>query len=310
MKVITSYNKPDLDGIACMYAYSEFLEKRNEKVNYYIWGEPKQEVQIVCDMFNIELNSINLEEISKESEFIIVDLNGKDQMHDIVENDKIIEIIDHHSISKFVPTYSGLQRMQIDKLGAAATIVTERYKYSGIIPSRNSAILLFYGIISNSINLKANITKQRDIDACEWLKSICQDISEEAIAEIFVRKSQIEDSNLQKEMECEIPTVLTDFKALVGQLEVANLESFLAEKKEKIVNIMKDSKRDKQVQYAFINCIDILNGYVVILVADEESKKFLIDTFGFEQSSNNEFKVNRVVQRKELTAFLRKKYNK
>ena len=47
MKVVMSYIRPDLDGVSCMYAYSELLNKQGEEANYFIWNKPRQEVEIV-----------------------------------------------------------------------------------------------------------------------------------------------------------------------------------------------------------------------------------------------------------------------
>ncbi len=309
MKVVMSYSQPDLDGISCMYAYSEFLNKQGEKADYAIWNEPKQEVKIVCDMFGIKLKGLKIEEIPEDSEFVIVDLNGKEQIHDIVESKNIVEIIDHHAMSKWLQSYINLKRMQIDRLGAAATIVTERYKESGLIPSREAAILLFYGIISNSINLKSNITNQRDVKACDWLKSICSDISEEKIKEIFIKKSYIEDGNLRSEMECEIPNVFPNFKVIVAQLEIADLDKFLKERKSEIISIMQRVKQEKKVDFIFINCVDILNGYIIVFGADDESNEFVFKTYGYEFNKNNEARIDKIIQRKDMTKILREKYN-
>lgn len=309
MKIVTSYQKPDIDGVACMYAYSELLNRQGEETEYFIWDKPKQEVTIVCDMFGITLSSLKEDEILENSEFVVVDLNGKDQLHDIVKEDKVVEIIDHHGLSRWLQSYTSIQRLQIDKVGAAATIVTERYKESGLIPSREAAILLFYGIISNSINLKSSLTKTRDKEACQWLKSICQDISEEKIKEIFIKKSRIEDCNLRYEMECEVPNTFPDFKVIIALLEVANLEEFLKDKKQQILKIMQSVKKENQVNYIFINCIDILNGYIIVFAADEESREFVRRTFGYEFDQNNMAKINRIIPRKDMTAIMRKKYN-
>lgn len=309
MKIVTSYYEPDLDGVACMYAYSELLNRIDEEAGYFIWENPKQEVNIVCNMFGIKLKSMKEEDFKENSKFVIVDLNGKEQLHKKIETNQIIEIIDHHGLSKWLQSYTAIQRLQIDKIGAAATIVTERYIEAGLIPSKESAILLFYGIISNSINLKSNITKKRDVEACKWLQSICKDISNEKIKEIFIKKSIIEDGNLRTEMECEIPNTFPNFNVTVGQLEVANLEEFLKDKKDKIINIMKVVKEEKKIDYIFTNCVDILNGYIIILPADEASKQFVIKTFGYEFDKNNIAKINRIIQRKDITLILREKYN-
>lgn len=309
MKIVTSYHEPDIDGIACMYAYAELLNKQGENAQYFIWGTPKQEVSIVCNMFGITLKYLKPEQIAESSEFVIVDFNGKDQLHGSIEPNKVIEIIDHHGLSKTLQNYTSIQRLQIDRVGAAATIVTERYMQSKLTPSRESAILLFYGIISNSINLKSNITKQRDINACKWLKTVCKDISDEKIKEIFIKKSNIEDDNLRFEMECELPNTFPDFKVIIAQLEVANIEEFLKEKKQQILNIMQVAKKEKDVDYIFVNCVDILNGYIIVFPADEQSKQFVTKTFGYEFNENNEARINRIIQRKDMTTILREKYN-
>lgn len=309
MKIVMSYIEPDMDGVSCMYAYSELLNKQNEEANYFIWNKPRPEVGIVCDIFGIKLGGLKEEQITCNSKFVIVDLNGINQMHGIIKPENIVEIIDHHSLSKWIQSYNNIERIQIDKVGAAATIVTERYKASGFLPSRESAILLFYGIISNSINFKSSITNKRDMDACNWLKSICPEISSEKIKQIFIKKSQIEDKNLRSEMECEIPNVFESFKVIVAQLEIANLEEFLKNKKSKIISIMQEIKKEKQVDFVFINCVDILNGYIVIFGADEESNEFITKTFQFKFNENYEVRINKIIQRKDITKLLREKYN-
>ena len=308
MKVVVSYGEPDMDGVACMYAYSEFLNRNDDQAGYFILHEPKQEVKIVCDIFGIELHSLKEDEISENDKFVAVDLNGKDQMDDMIKIDNIVEIIDHHGISRWVPYYTSLQRLQIDRVGAAATIIAERYKLAGMIPSRESAILLYYGIISNSINLKASITNYRDIEICKWLKSVCDSISEEKIQEIFIRKSKIEDQNLRLEMECEIPLVLPKFRVIVAQLEVANLETFLKDKKTKMISIMQEVKKEKEIDYIFCNCVDILNGYINVIAPDENSKEFFETTFGYQFDNLDTLRIDKIIQRKEMTRILREKY--
>ena len=308
MKIVTSCQTPDLDGVACMYAYSELLNIQGEEANYFINGESRTEVHIVCEKFNIELNGIKAEDISDLSEFVLVDCNGLGYLYNKIKPNNIVKVIDHHSLSDSLASYTHIQRCQIDRIGATATIVTERFKNSRITPSRESAILLFYAIISNSINLKATITKQRDIDACKWLECLYDDITYEIIKEIFEEKSKINEMDLRSEMECEFPLVLDKFKVIVGQLEIANLETFIKKNKEKIIEILKKVKNEKKLDYAFINCVDILYGYVIIISADDESQNFVEKTFGYIFDEKNIAKINKIVQRKEMTAIIRQKY--
>ena len=308
MKIVTTCKAPDLDGVASMYAYSELLKIQEEDATYFIYGKPRTEVNIVCKKFNITLNGIKQKDITKSSDFILVDCNGIGYIYNEITPNSIVEIVDHHSLSDSITSYTHIQRCQIDKIGATATIITERYKNAGIIPSRESAILLFYAIISNSNNLKAVITNKRDIDACNWLKTLYEEITTEKIKEIFEEKSKIDESSLRSEMECEFPLVLDKLRLTVGQLEIVNLDEFIEKNREKIINILNEVKIEKNLDYIFINCIDILYGYIIIISADDETNLFLKNTFGYKTDEKNSIRINSIIQRKELTAIIRQKY--
>ena len=307
MRVVVSYIQPDLDGTSCMYAYAELLNKMGTKASYYIWGEPKKEVGIVCKMFGIKLAGID--ELKENYEYIAVDLNGIDQMHDIVNANNLVEIIDHHSISRHIPEYVNIQRVQIDKLGAAATIVAERFRSNGITPSREAAILLYYGIVSNSINFKAKITSTRDIEIAKWLKEQYIEISEEKISDIFEQKSKIDDCDLRREMECEIPLTVGKKAIFIGQLEIANFDEFLTKKNDKLISILKQIKNENNPDYIYINCIDILKGVTWILTIDDDSSNMIKDIFGIE-INNGIGKADRIIQRKDMTKRLREEENR
>ncbi len=301
MKVVTSYENPDLDGTSCMYAYSELLNKLGLESNYYIWGQPKSEVRIVCNIFDIKLKG--LDSLGKDNEFIITDFNGLSMMHKDVNIEKLVEVIDHHTLSKDLPKYKNA-KIQIENVGAAATLVAERFKSLNIKPSREAAILLFYGIISNSINLKAKITSKKDIEISNWLKQQCDEITTEKIEEIFRKKSIIDENHLREEMECEITTPCQNKNVIVGQIEIVDVDDFLRIYKNKIINILKKVKEEKNADYAFINCVDILNGYIRILGADKESNNFVNSFFDIPFSDGIGF-ADHLIQRKEMTAKLR-----
>lgn len=299
-RIVTSYESPDLDGVSSMYAYSEYLNKTGIESDYYISKQPKKEVGIVCDLFNIQLDGI--EKIEDNQEVVVVDTNNLLEVP-FVNPEYIVEIIDHHSKNESSQK-STKAKIQIERLGAVATLIAEKFKENHIPISRNSAILLYYGIISNSINLKANITASKDIQMVNWLKEQCSEISEEKIGEIFTLKSKIEDENLREEMEAEIVLNYKDKSITVAQLEVANMEDFLKEKEEKIVRILQQIQQEKSLDYIFINCVDILNGFNILVTIDDETERFLNKVFGYE-FKNRRCKFNKVMQRKDLTKVIR-----
>ena len=52
-KIVTSYIKPDIDGISSMYAYAELLRKMGYNAEYYYEGQARKEVQIVLETYGI-----------------------------------------------------------------------------------------------------------------------------------------------------------------------------------------------------------------------------------------------------------------
>lgn len=300
--IVTSYDSPDLDGVAAMYAYSEYLSKIGESSIYYISKTPKKEVQIVCDMFDIKLDSTSLNSYSK---VVIVDTNDPMTIPKQIRLDKVIEIIDHHIESDGITQFENA-KVNIEMIGAVATIIAEKFKDNNIEISRESAILLYYAIISNSINLKAKITTQKDINMCNWLKERCSDINDGKIKEIFKRKSEIQD-DLRKELEADLKVPFKDKSIVIAQLELVDAEIFLDKNNMKIRELLEKIKQEKQVDYIFLNCIDIWKGYNVIFTIDTKTEELLEEILGI-SFVDGKAATSDIIMRKELVKLLKDKF--
>ena len=298
--IVTSYVNPDLDGTASMYAYSEFLRKTGKNSNFYIEGKPMQEAEIVCEIFQIDLKPAT--RIEKEDKIIVTDTNFFVTIP-FVNPENIVEFIDHHKITESQEICKNA-KFQIEMVGAACTLVAERFWKNQVEISRESAILLYYGIISNTINLKAKVTTKRDLKMAKWLKEKCSEISDEKVKEIFMKKSQIRDS-LRAEMEAEIVWNFKGKRLTIAQLEYANVEKFLVENETKIREILQEVKRENQLDYVLINCVDTLNGYSVILVIDEETEKLIADLLKI-KFCEKKAKTGELILRKEIFCLLEK----
>lgn len=305
-RLVTSYEAPDLDGVSSMYAYAEYLNKTGIPSDYYIKGEPKKEVGIVSNLFNIQLD--RSKRIDENQEVVIVDTNNVIELLDFIKPENVVEIIDHHSKSKSSEQCKNA-KVQIETLGAVATLIAEKFKENNIPISRESAILLYYGIISNSINLKASITAQKDIDMANWLEVQCDEIKKEKIAEIFTLKSKVEDTELRQEMEAEVAFDYKGKRMTIAQLEIVNIEEFIRENKQKIVEILRQVKQENDIDYIFINCVDILNGFNILLTIDEETKILLEKELGY-SFEKDRCKFDKLIQRKDLFKAIKEILNK
>ena len=298
--IVTSYCNPDLDGVAASYAYAEFLQKTGQKANYYIEGEPKKEVDIVCNLFHISLSSC--QEI-ENSPVIIVDTNTIRDIPKCIAINNIVEIIDHHIPSQDLEKFSKA-KVQIELLGAVATLIAEKFYQSNIPISRNSAILLYYAIISNSINLNSRNTSVKDRKISQWLKEQFSEISEQYIQTIFEQKSEINESDLRLEMEAEYILEIANKKIIIAQLEIVNANSFLENYQHEIKSILIDILQEKKLDYIFLNCIDILNGYCILYTPFSSTEEYLNNFFegSFE---NGQLIIEPLFMRKEIIKLLK-----
>ena len=304
---ILSYNMPDIDGISCMCAYSELLNKQGKKCEYIIDGRPKKEVEIVCNMFEIRLNSSK--SFSSDDKIILVDTNETNELASKINLKNIVEIIDHHHVSEKIK-YMPNVKAQIDKVGAAATLVAERYKNSNIEISKNVAILLYYGIVSNTMNFNAKTTTSRDIEMANWLKKNVEEELEQKIQNIFKEKSLINNLLLlREEMDMEYRNDNLNINWSMGQLELVNVSDFIDKNKQAIINIMKAIKYERNIEFLSVNCIDILNGYTVIISIDKQTKKVLTDILDLE-FKNDCARISNIVTRKEIFEKIWLKYGK
>ncbi|MDD2445197.1 MAG: DHH family phosphoesterase [Clostridia bacterium] len=294
MITITSYKNPDIDGVAGMYALTELYEMQGIKCNYFIDRTPQFEVDIICKKFNIALcgNKKN----NQDDEIILLDCNDLSKVNKNIKKEKVIKVIDHHTPSKGTKQLINAE-LKIEQVGAMATLIVEKYLKLNKKLSKESAILLYFAIASNTVNLKAPVTTERDKKAMNYLHNLYPKIlNRENIKQIFQEKSEIKDIER---------TVLSDLKLfnneiIIGQLEITNARHFIKNNKRELIRILDQIKNTHKVQGVILNIIDILEGYNIIMFADEtEPVKKIISRLNLTNSGNT-LKTKNIVMRKEI----------
>lgn len=270
--LVTSYINPDMDGVSCAYAYTEFLQKQGQDAVAGIFGIPHPEAQFVLDKFNIKKIQDGELLIADCLSVIFVDASDLDALPKTIKPAQVVEIIDHrkvHETEKFINTHS-----QIELVGSCATLIAEKFYQQNIPISKESAILLYSAIISNTINFKNNVTTERDKKMADWLK-IHLELPENYIHEMFAHKS-----NFTQPIK---ETILSDFKSFtindekigIGQLEIINVEEYIKNNLEKIKNALIETKQEKLLDYIFLSFIDLDLAKNTFVVIDEKTKKLL-----------------------------------
>ena len=106
-----------------------------------------------------------------------------------VEYAEIVEILDHHhigSIETRVPV-----RATFDPVGSTATLVIERFRQSGMEPSRPAAIMLLGAILSDTVILNSPTTTDRDRAVIDYLEQVLALDATEFGREMFERTSDL-----------------------------------------------------------------------------------------------------------------------
>lgn len=283
--LITSYKNPDLDGFACAVAYGELLG-----AEVGIFGQPSLEVEFLLDKYSI--NRPSEKKISDYEEIILVDASDVRGVKEEIDPEKVIEIIDHRQVNEAEVFINA--KKQIEMVGAAATLVAERFEGKKI--SKESAILLYGAIISNTLNFQSGTTTERDRKMAEWLKKEA-DIEDNFAREMFLAKSKLDLSILSQ----------FDFsgkKVGILQLEVIDSEEMISNKKEWVLDELKRLKEKNDLDLIFLTVIDLEKGFNLFVAIDEEIKNILHDIFGVE-FNNNIAKKQGVIMRKEIVPLLK-----
>jgi manganese-dependent inorganic pyrophosphatase len=252
--LVTAYVNPDLDGYAGIFAYAEFLKKQGKEVLAAIIGAPRTEAQYVLDRFKIA----PLEVISGSqdfSEIILVDASDLKGLDSQMEASKVIEIIDHRQINeadKFPRA-----KVQIEFVGAAATLIAEKFIANNVAISSEAAILLYSAITSNTLNFKAGVTTERDLAAAAWLRSELE-ISDGYWKELFLAKSDTSGDKLFKLMASEFASFQIAGKKLsIVQLELIGAEKIVEERERDILEVLRALKAEHNLDCIFLTIIEL-----------------------------------------------------
>lgn len=131
MKIITSGSiYIDIDAYASCIAYRELFKLKGIEAKAVTTAKPNESVTKSLLQLNEKLDKY---EKSDKEEYIIIDVSNKDFFDKIVQEDKIIEIIDHHvGFEKDWKRRLG-RKADIEFIGAVATIIVERYEKENLL---------------------------------------------------------------------------------------------------------------------------------------------------------------------------------
>ena len=255
----------DIDGYASSIAYRELLGMKgieskfvsNAVLNYSITDSLKS-IPYSVDDYSIDSND----------KYIILDLSNKSFFPEFVDENNIVEIIDHHpGFEDYWNNKLGNNAI-IEPIGSVATIIVEKYEQDNLLDrmDKDIAKLLMSAILDNTLNFTANITIDRDRVAYKKLESL---INERDYATIYFNECQkyIED-NLQESINNDIKIQKTNeyLPEVFAQLTIWDAEELL-HKRDFINQIMNGYGNEWM-----LNIISLSNNSSYIMYSNDEIK--------------------------------------
>jgi manganese-dependent inorganic pyrophosphatase len=299
--LVTCYVNPDLDGVAGAIGYAEFLTKSGQVAQVGIIGDIHEEARYVFDRFHFPHPS-TLASSEGYEQIILVDASDLNGLEGKIDPQKVIEVIDHrqvHEADKFPQA-----KIQIELVGAAATLIAEKFMQAKLPISQEAATLIYSAIISNTLNFKAPVTTDRDRQAATWLNQTAK-LGDNFWKELFIAKSDLSGEKLEERIRGDFAWFEFSGKKLgIAQIEIIGATTLIAQREAEIIDILKQLKKELGLDFIFQNTIELEEGKNFLVTADEDSKKLLIATLNLEFKGQTAIRPE-LIMRKQIVPIIK-----
>ena len=258
----------DIDGYASSIAYRELLKIKGIESRFV--SNAVLNYSITDSLRNIPYN-IDDYSINSNDKYIILDLSDKSYFSLFVDENKIVEIIDHHPGFKDYWYKKLGNNAIIEPIGSVATIIIEKYIQDNLLDKmdKNIAKLLMAAILDNTLNFTANITTNRDKIAYKRLEEITNEY--DYASKYFSECQKYIENNLKQSIDNDIKfQKISDYlPKVLGQLTIWNIDKLL--KKRDLINQIMNNYDNEWI----LNIISLSNNTSYIIYSNEETKNKL-----------------------------------
>ena len=303
--VTTSLN-PDLDGIASVLAYIHLLTATGEGGKAGFEGKFQLDAQFLLEQLAFSLPPMP----NRFDKVVLINASTRADVPNIVKkhHKKVVEVIDHRLYQDIEFEFPSVKRVNVEQVGACATIIVEELARYSEVPPQTIATLLHAAIHSNTLDLKAGVTTQRDREAAALLAS-WYPMSRSLIDEMFRFRTILNPEQAESALKNDFKSPFNTADGILGiaQIEMLDGTALFLEHTELIYRVLKELKEQYNLDYVFLTipCIDQKINH--LYAVDKESADFLrkymagcLDTSPDSQSSSLFMKTSKLLLRKEI----------
>jgi manganese-dependent inorganic pyrophosphatase len=270
--IVTGYESPDLDGVACAVGYAEFLSKKGKEAIAVTFGNLQREAEFVLRTTNSIFPPKGEELLENDTPVILVDASDLVGISKKIDPQQVIEIFDHRMIND-AEKFSNATK-HIEAVGSCATLIADRFFAEDIPISEGAAIALYAAIISNTINFNASVTTDRDRKMAAWLNEKAS-VPANFIHSMFAYKSQITKPLKDVFDQTIAHFIFNNQKIVIVQIELIDAENFVRNNLKEISRVLEVYKHAENADFVFLTSIDVEKGGNIFVVTDDETKVLL-----------------------------------
>lgn len=297
MRIITAGSVYiDVDAYAGCIAYAELLQKQGIEARAVSTAPLNESINVTIRSWQAPLYTNYIP--SKDDTYTLIDLSDPDYFDEIVDQNRVDEVIDHHpGLEQYWQERLG-DGAHIEFIGAACTMVYERWKAAKLLDEMSilSARLLICGILDNTLNFGAKVTTKRDVEAYNALISRA-DLLDDWTSRYFMecQDAILDNVAVAIKNDTKILTFKTfDRPVCFGQLVVWDAKQALAEQQGVIREVLASIKSDW-----FMNLISVGERKSYFITDNTDVQAWLTDLLGV-QFDNSIAVADRLWLRKEV----------
>jgi manganese-dependent inorganic pyrophosphatase len=228
---------------------------------------------------------------------ILVDHAEQAQSVPGVEQAEIVEILDHHhigSIETRIPVTA-----TFDPVGSTATLVIERFRQSGMEPSRATAMMLLGAVMSDTIILNSATTTDRDRHVVDYLERVLALDGAEYARLMFEATSDVSEVSAEEIISRDAKQyhASSGHQICIAQIEVVG--KALLDRSDELIDAMRKARESRDLTLYALMVTDVLTKGTDLLVAGDV--KGVARAFGL-ASQDSHIEMPGVMSRKKEVA--------
>ena len=271
--LVTAKVNPDLDGTACSLAYADLLNKLGGEAEGLMFGSPQIETQYFTEKYGIKIPSHDNDGKGDWVNFVLVDSSSMKGMPKVVKREAVIETIDHREGSPEEEFPSA--QIQNELIGAAATIVIERFQKANLLPKDDHAKLLYGAIYHNTLNFLATNTDERDRAAAAFLETSFNLKSDLALGMFTYMTARIL-SNLRAAITSDAKEFeLFPRQNFVGAHQIVIYGGKIESYESEVSQVVDDLEKEFNCGWSFVNVVDLERKKSLIFASNDKAIRAL-----------------------------------